>query len=190
MAAPDDRPGTSPGKPSTPAGFVTESDFFLTLLSERNLRFDSEMAAISSTVETNHEVATQAIDLLRDTIQHQLDEMDRRLMAAVEGGKDAARFALESADKATAKAETATEKRFDSVNEFRAQLKDQSATFIPRIEVEQRLTDIMSRLESLRTRDAQRTAHSAGSTALYGWLIGGIGALATILVIVNSILTK
>jgi len=32
------------------------------------------------------------------------------------------------------KAEAATEKRFESVNEFRAQLGDQSRTFMPRIE--------------------------------------------------------
>lgn len=42
--------------------------------------------------------------------------------------------ALEAADKAIAKAEAATEKRFEGVNEFRAQLADQARTFISRTE--------------------------------------------------------
>jgi hypothetical protein len=40
-----------------------------------------------------------------------------------------------SAEKAIAKAETATERRFEGVNEFRAQLSDQAARFITRDEL-------------------------------------------------------
>lgn len=42
--------------------------------------------------------------------------------------------ALQAADKAIQKAESATEKRFEGVNEFRAQLADQARTFISRTE--------------------------------------------------------
>jgi hypothetical protein len=111
-------------------------------------------------------------------------------LAGINSTKEALSVALNAAAIATNKAETATEKRFDSVNEFRAQLKDQSLTFMPRVEAEQRLTHLATRLEELRTSDTQRTAHSAGTTALYGWVIGGIGALATILVIINSMLSR
>ncbi|MDQ5822382.1 MAG: hypothetical protein M3540_13170 [Actinomycetota bacterium] len=38
----------------------------------------------------------------------------------------------EASAEAIAKAESANEKRFESVNEFRAQLTDQTATFMPR----------------------------------------------------------
>jgi hypothetical protein len=43
--------------------------------------------------------------------------------------------ALHAAEKATDKADTAAEKRFDGVNEFRATLKDQQGTYITRTEV-------------------------------------------------------
>lgn len=43
--------------------------------------------------------------------------------------------ALASADRAVTKADMATEKRFESVNEFRNQLKDQTGTFITRGEL-------------------------------------------------------
>ena len=44
-------------------------------------------------------------------------------------------FALQAAEKAVTKAELAAEKRFESVNEFRNQLKDQTGTFITRNEL-------------------------------------------------------
>ena len=49
--------------------------------------------------------------------------------------EQAVTFALQSAEKAVTKAELAAEKRFESVNEFRDQLKDQTGTFITRNEM-------------------------------------------------------
>ncbi len=46
-------------------------------------------------------------------------------------------LALSAAEKAISKAETATEKRFDSVNEFRQTLTDQAGQFITRMEFDQ-----------------------------------------------------
>lgn len=43
--------------------------------------------------------------------------------------------ALQAVEKGTTKTDTATEKRFDGVNEFRNQLKDQAGTFITRNEM-------------------------------------------------------
>jgi hypothetical protein len=43
-------------------------------------------------------------------------------------------LALSSSEKAITKAEFATEKRFDAVNEFRGTLSDQAATLMPRAE--------------------------------------------------------
>lgn len=49
--------------------------------------------------------------------------------------KDAVQAALAAADKATGKAEEAQEKRNEGMNEFRGQLKDQSAGFVTRTEL-------------------------------------------------------
>lgn len=49
--------------------------------------------------------------------------------------EQAVAFANAASEKATIKAETATEKRFEGVNEFRSQLKDQAGTFITRGEL-------------------------------------------------------
>lgn len=58
-------------------------------------------------------------------------------------------LALSSAEKAVTKAETATEKRFDSVNEFRQQLNDQAASFMPRTEAMQLSGQATERLREL-----------------------------------------
>jgi len=49
--------------------------------------------------------------------------------------EQAVAFALQAAEKAVTKAELAAEKRFESVHEFRNQLKDQTGTFITRNEL-------------------------------------------------------
>lgn len=62
--------------------------------------------------------------------------------------------ALEAADKAIAKAEAATEKRFEGVNEFRGQLADQARTFIPRAESISRHERTAEQIEALVRADA------------------------------------
>ena len=71
-----------------------------------------------------------------------LDERDRRyaelraadqesLKLALNSQEKAVAAALAAADRAVSKADFATEKRFDAVNEFRATLSDQAAHLMP-----------------------------------------------------------
>lgn len=96
------------------------------------------------------------IGTLKEYIERRLTDQDKAADAALIATQKATEAALIAAQKATesalvstqkatesallaskeavVKAETATDKRFDSVNEFRAQLADQTATFIARPE--------------------------------------------------------
>src|SRR6478752_7363989 len=65
--------------------------------------------------------------------------------------------ALAAAERAVTKAEIAAEKRFDSVNEFRAQLADQARDFMPRKEFEVQLGALSARVDML-TNSEQRSA--------------------------------
>ena len=60
--------------------------------------------------------------------------------------------ALLAADRAVSKSEVATEKRFESVNEFRAQLSDQVATFISRSEYALSHTALSEKMEAITQR--------------------------------------
>jgi hypothetical protein len=66
------------------------------------------------------------------------------MRTALEAAEKAVATALTSAEKAVAKAEVAADKRFESVNEFRQQLSDQTATFPTRNEMDTRFQALRS----------------------------------------------
>ena len=88
-------------------------------------------------------------------------------------------LALTAAKEAVAKAETAAEKRFDSVNEFRGQLKDQAATFMPRAEVEIRLKPIDTKLVEIDQRLTQIVSRAEGSAQLWQGITVALGLVLT-----------
>jgi hypothetical protein len=63
------------------------------------------------------------------------DERDRRYEQRFLAQEQAAKIAIDAANKALDKADSATANRFESVNEFRQTLTDQTATFMPRPEI-------------------------------------------------------
>ena len=64
-----------------------------------------------------------------------IDERDRRYQQRFEQQNASLSIAMSAAEKATAKAEAAIERRLEGQNEFRAQLSDQTHTFITKREV-------------------------------------------------------
>jgi len=81
-----------------------------------------------------------------------VDANDRRYSNRFNAQEKAVTAALNAADRAVVKAELATEKRFDGVNEFRAALSDQTASFIPRAEAIQRIDSNVEKIEGLAHR--------------------------------------
>jgi hypothetical protein len=75
-------------------------------------------------------------------------------------------LALTAAEKAVTKAETATEKRFDSVNEFRQTLTDQTKTFAS----SERVDGLTQRLDKLEGR-------SGGFSDGWRWMLLAIGII-------------
>jgi hypothetical protein len=78
---------------------------------------------------------------LREHIEALLAEKDKAINAA-----------LLAAEKAVAKAETANERRFEAVNEFRQTLSDQATTFVTKADLDaanERVRDLASRLERM-----------------------------------------
>lgn len=95
--------------------------------------------------------AEWTVDTLRIYLTDAIEGQDRRHTEQLEtlrttmsenflSSKDAVAFALSAAKEAVTKSETANEKRFENVNEFRETLADQQRTLMPRIEAENRLT--------------------------------------------------
>jgi len=109
--------------------------------------------------------------------------------------KDALSSALASAKEAVNKAETATEKRFDGVNEFRNTLSDQQKNLIPRLEAENKFSTLdrdiaMLQLEirSLREYRVERRATGQGAKNIWGFVAGLVGVLVGIAGIIIAII--
>lgn len=89
-------------------------------------------------------------------------------------------LALAAADRAIQKAEAATEKRFDNVNEFRKTLSDQAQDFVTRREYEVSRQSTVDRLGEVQGRLDKAEGRSTGLQSGYGYLIAGIGALVVL----------
>lgn len=102
------------------------------------------------------------IDTLKEFFDQRLDSMDRALIAARLDAKEAIQ-----------KSDAATEKRFDGVNEFRAQLGDQARTLMPRTEAEQRLDQISEKQLRIEAKLERQEGKSGGLSAIIPWLLAG-----------------
>lgn len=81
------------------------------------------------------------------------------------------------AERAVTKAEAASEKRFDAVNEFRAQLKDQQNLLIPRAEAVVKFDAISDRMAVLADALTRIRGQADGAHGL--WVVlGGLAVLA------------
>jgi hypothetical protein len=91
------------------------------------------------------------------------DERDRRYEERFRAMDEKTSLALTASEKAVSKAETATEKRFDAVNEFRGSLSDQTATLLPRAEAEARFKALDAKNEDLKNEvSGLRESRSSG----------------------------
>jgi cation diffusion facilitator CzcD-associated flavoprotein CzcO len=89
---------------------------------------------------------------LRAYIEQRFSDSDKAVQAALQAAKEA-----------VIKAELAAEKRFDAQNEFREQLKDQAATFMPRAEYSLQYQSLIeSNKASIERLDEKIAANTAG----------------------------
>lgn len=107
----------------------------------------------------------------------QLNEKIIRLEEIQKSQKENISLALTAAEKAIIKAEAATEKRFDSVNEFRQTLETQQQTFITSKEAEAKFQAIDDKIEILVANQTLNLGKQTGNNETWGYIIGGIGLL-------------
>lgn len=101
------------------------------------------------------------------------------MQTALTAAETAVSKALESAEKAVNKAEAAANDRFKATNEFRGQLSDQAATFMPRAESMSRHEAAAEKIDHLATRIDKAEGRGAGLNAGWVYLLAGTGAVGT-----------
>lgn len=148
-------------------------------------RFDTILREIDLMVSSTAETArlrSETLEMRAESIQLQIDQRFAASEAKVT-------TALTAADLATTKAETAAEKRFDSVNEFRKTLADQTNSFVTSDKYDG-LAEQVSRLQSRMdtsggsthgAADAVKAAQAANSQRI---LVLGL-VISIVVIIVN-----
>jgi len=116
--------------------------FYDTVLKERDERYGQRFES----QESAHQVAMATLE----------KEFNERVVQV----RNETVLAMSAAEKAIAKAETATERRFDSVNEFRAQQADIIQTFARKSEVETRLGGLTEKVENYHQQTGALSNHS------------------------------
>jgi hypothetical protein len=115
-------------------------------------------------------------DLLQERYATQTKALDAAFLAqqaavatSFDASEKAMAAALLAAKEAVEKANLANEKRFDSVNEFRAQLNDMIGTLLPRAEAEVRFTGLDSKVADNKDSIAgMKSADAAAAGRLLG----------------------
>lgn len=174
---------------------------------------DSLFAEYLRTNEQAERERTRAAEALANTLSRSIEEGDDRLRehianqveqirATIEAGEriniervkklegdDEALLRLidqrfSSTKEAVDKAEVATDKRFSSVNEFRAQLSDQTASFLPREVAEAQFAELRKQLNSNTDRLNRGEGQHSGISDYRAQIV----AFGAVLVAVASLL--
>lgn len=89
------------------------------------------------------------------------------------------------------KAEAATEKRFESVNEFRAQLADQASSFLPREVAESQIAELRKQIGGIVDRLNYGQGEKSGASELRDHAVSNLNLiLATIAIIVTILIAN
>lgn len=141
---------------------------------------ETEKEVSGWTTDTLHSHIIRLIAANDDRYQERFDGQQQALKDALVGQEKAVGAALDAAKEAVTKAEISSDKRFESVNEFRATLSDQARDFLPRKEYESRHEALMNRIDLLEKKADKQAGQSIASSTIIGYIIGGLGIVVAI----------
>lgn len=107
--------------------------------------------------------ATALLKASVENLAEVMNERDRRYEDRFTAMDEKTSLALAGSEKAVSKAETATEKRFDAVNEFRGTLSDQATNLLPRAEASAKFQSYDEKLEDMKKEIGSLRESRSGS---------------------------
>lgn len=124
---------------------------------------------------------------LRQYVDMRFDEQAKALAAALSSQRAATAAELSSSKEAVAKAETATEKRFENSNEWRNTIETLQRTYMPRTESEGHWRTVDEKVDVLTSRIAAIEQRGRGRGDAWAYLVGGVGLVAAVIGIVFAL---
>lgn len=148
----------------------------------------SQVPVTGLTVETLYALVSAQVDSVKALMEandlryaQRFDAQQQALQDALVGAKESVAAALAAAKEAVVKAETASDKRFEGVNEFRQTLSDQATTFMPRLEANARLDSMNEKIAAMERTQSVQAGRGAGGAAVWA-------ALGTVAVLVIALI--
>jgi hypothetical protein len=129
-------------------------------------RFDAQQKAVDAALAAQNKATDAAFSAA-----------EKAVAAALAAQHEATSAAFAAANTAVAKAETANEKRLDSVNEFRAQLKDQASTLATRAEVNVQFHAMDDKVSTIEKNVNAADARGMGANNLWILILGALGVV-------------
>lgn len=142
----------------------------------------------SVSCEARADTSAWGVDILHSHVLTILNEREEKYAQRFRAIEEFFKEKFIATERAVSKAEIASEKRFDSVNEFRAQLTDQASTFLTRAESMQRTDTINEKITALEKRMDRGDGQGEGLHSGWGFIVGGVGVVAGVIGIISAIL--
>jgi phosphopantetheinyl transferase (holo-ACP synthase) len=143
--------------------------------------FDIETAMRVTGVEA-------ALGAFKDQMAETLVSQKEQVQSALVAQKEMTYAAMTAAKEAVLKAEIASDKRFDGVNEFRETLADQQRNLMPRAEVDVIVRGFAEKIASNQAEMLELRASRNGTKAGYGLAVGIVGFVLTLLLLADMLL--
>jgi hypothetical protein len=121
---------------------------------------------------------------LKEYIDDRLCNLEKSIDMRFENVMTMTNAALAAADKATSKAETTANERFNKTNEFRETLADQQRTLMPRSEAELMIRSINEKVDALNLTTISGQSRDKGVSQGWSWAVLAIGLIATVVGII------
>ena len=116
----------------------------------------AQTTAMNAAFAASEKAVSVALAAAEKAVNDRAEAQERMFHERLEQYRHEVELAFTASDRAITKAELATEKRFESVNEFRAQLSDQAARFMPRGETESMVSAVRGELDNATGRIQER----------------------------------
>ena len=173
----------------------TLRDYFLGLIASNDRRYSEEVGNLREMIRLMDARYGERAEAQQRAIEVAFTAQQTGLNAALLAQKEAIATALVAAEKAVnaalvssaqavQKAETAAERRFDSVNEFRQTLSDQQRTLMPRAEIEVMMRAMNEKIDLLSSSYRDHQAKATGMSAGWSMAIAAVGLISLVVSII------
>jgi len=179
--------------PSRQGGWSLETaiDYLLSVINEKHERVSETVERITTLINGNDKRYEERFGASQKALEVGFAAAKAAVDASFAAQKEAISAALAAQDRAVTKAELATEKRFESVNEFRGTLDNQQRTLIPRSEVdvlirglEEKISQLTKQFDQVQSEKRERRMEEKGVKDGWGWAAAVVAlVLATITII-------